>query len=90
MKMKESLKPVENFLKKHWQKWTILAILGIVIYAGFVFYQYVYKPVYQPRELTPTKLEIDKEIYQEIMEFYNQREGNINQIINKDYNNPFK
>lgn len=90
MKAKKILKLIERFLRKHWHKWTILAILGIVIYAGFVFYQYVYKPVYQPKESILQKLEIKKQIYQEIMEFYYQQEENISQIINKDYPNPFK
>lgn len=90
MKSKKILKAIENFLKKHWQKWTILAILGIVIYIGIMFYLYVYNPVYEPKELIPEKLEIDKITYQEIMEYYNQQEQIINQIVNKEYLNPFK
>lgn len=90
MKKEKFLKPIKKFFKKHWPKWTILVILGIIIYTGFVFYQYIYKPIYQPRELLPQKLEIDKEIYQEIMDFYSQQEKNINEILNKIYPNPFK
>lgn len=90
MKTKKILKLIKGFFRKHWQKWTILAIGAIVIYAGFVFYQYVFKPVYQPKESIPQKLEIEKQIYQEIMGFYYQQEENISQIINKDYPNPFK
>lgn len=90
MKREKILKLIENFFKKHWQKWTILAILGIIIYTGFIFYQYVYKPLYQPRELPLQKLEINKKNYQEIMDFYYQQEENIDKIINKTYPNPFK
>lgn len=90
MKTKRILKVIENFLKKHWPKWTILAILGIIVYLGFVFYLHIFKPVYQPEELLLQKLEIKKQTHQEIMELYNQQEENINQIINKDYNDPFK
>lgn len=90
MKSKKILKAVEKFLKKHWQKWTILAILAIVVYIGIVFYLYVYKPAFQPQESTPLKLEIDKETYQEVMEHYNQKQEIINQIMNKEYINPFK
>ena len=90
MKKNRFLKAIKNLLKEHWQKWTIIAILGIILYVGFVFYFYIYKPVYQPRELTPQKLEINKKVYQEIMDFYFQQEENINEIINKEYPNPFK
>ena len=90
MKNKKSLKPIKDFLKKYWQKWTIIIILGIIIYIVFVFYQYIYKPVYQPEELMPQRLEIKEGIYQEIMNFYYQQGENINIILNKNYPNPFK
>lgn len=90
MNIKKLLKVVKIFCKKHWLKWTILAILGIIVYLGFVFCQYIYKPIYQPRELFPKRLEIKQQIYQEIMDFYSQQQENINKIINKTYPNPFK
>lgn len=90
MKTPKSLKLTKNFLKKHWRNWTILAVLGIVIYIGFIFYHYLYKPIYQPEELTPQKLEIDTDTYQEIMDLYYQEQESINIIINKEYPNPFK
>jgi len=90
MRLKKILKAIARFFKKHWPKWTILAILVIIIYLGFVFYHYIYKPAYQSKELTPYRLEIEEQIYQEIMDSYNQRQENINKIINKDYPNPFE
>jgi len=90
MKTPKSLKPIKKFLKKHWRNWTILAILGIITYIGFIFYNYLYKPVYQPEELIPQKLEIDVDAHQQIMDFYHQEQENINIIINKEYPNPFK
>lgn len=90
MKNKKFLKPIKSFFGKHWQKWTIILILGIIIYIGFIFYQYIYKPIYQPRELVPQRLEIKEEIYQELMDFYSQQEEKINEILNKTYPNPFK
>lgn len=90
MKKKKFLKLIKDFLGRHWHKWTIIVILGIIIYIGFTFYQYIYEPIYQPRELMPQRLEIKEEIYQEVMEFYSQQEDNINEILNKTYPNPFK
>ena len=90
MKLKKTSKAIEKFYKRHWKNWTILAILGIIIYTGFVFYQYIYKPVYQPRELIPQRLEIKEQTYQEIMDFYFQRQENITKILNKNYPNLFK
>lgn len=90
MRIHRILRRIKNFLAKYWQYWTILAILAIIIYIGFVFYVYVYRPVYQPRELRPQKLEIDKKTYQQVIDFHNQQEENISQIISKDYIDPFK
>jgi capsular polysaccharide biosynthesis protein len=90
MKLKKILKPIGKFFKKHWKKWTILAILGIIIYISFIFYQYIYKPIYQSQELIPQKLRIKKQIYQEVMDFYFQRQENITKIISRDYLDPFK
>jgi len=87
---KKSLKTIEKLLKNHWKKWTILAILAIIIYIGFLFYSYIYKPIYQPKDLVPEKLEIDKETYQELINYYNSKQENINRIISKEYPNIFK
>lgn len=90
MRIHRILVKIKNFLAKYWQYWTILAILAIVVYIGFVFYVYIYKPIYQPRELVPQKLEIDKKTYQQVIDFHNQQEEKINQIISKDYPDVFK
>jgi len=87
---KKALKTIKKLLENYWKKWTTLAILVIIIYIGFLFYSYIYKPIYQPKDLVPEKLEIDKETYQELMNHYNLKQENINQIINKEYPNIFK
>ena len=78
---KKILKPIKEFCKKYWQKWTILAVLGMVIYIGFIFYQYIYTPIYQPSDVMPQRLEIKKEIYQQVMDFYFERGENIEEIL---------
>lgn len=90
MKNRNILKPIKKFCKKHWQKWTILAILAMIIYVGFIFYQCVYKPIYQIGELEFQRLEIKEQIYQELMDSYSQRQKNINKILTKTYIDPFK
>jgi hypothetical protein len=90
MSKKKRLKALRNFCKKHWRKWTILIILAMVVYAGFIFYQYIYKPIYQPREIIPKKLEIRKDIYQDVMDSYFERQGEAEKAINKIYPDPFK
>jgi len=75
---------------KYWKKWTIFVILAMVIYVGFLIFQYVYKPIYKPEETTIQRLEINKTVYNEIMKKYSESQENINKIINKDYPNPFK
>lgn len=77
-------------MTKYWKKWTIFVILAMVIYVGFLIFQYVYKPIYKPEETTIQRLEINKTVYNEIMKKYSESQENINKIINKDYPNPFK
>ncbi len=90
MQIKKSLKTIETFLAKYWQKWTILVILVMVICIGFILYQYIYKPIYQFKEITAQRLEIRKDIYQELADSYLEIQDNINRIINNDYPNIFK
>ena len=90
MKKTNFFKKINKFFKKHWRKWTILAILGIVVYTGFIFYQYIYKPLYQPKEMSLPKIEIKKQVYQEVMDLYYQRQSNLDKIIYKDYPNLFR
>lgn len=90
MKQTQFLKTIKDFLEKHWQKWTILIIAAMVIYIGFVFYLYIYKPIYRPEGLKLQKLEIENGVYQDIMDIFQQRKANINQVINKNYIDVFK
>lgn len=77
-------------MTKYWKKWTIFVILAMVIYVGFLIFQYVYKPIYKPEQTTIQRLEINKTVYNEIMKAYSESQENINRIINKNYPNPFK
>lgn len=90
MELGKILRAIKRFLSKHWSRWTILAILAMVIFIGFIFYQYIYKPIYQSREFEPKILEIKKDVYQELMDLYFQRQENINRIITREYADPFK
>jgi len=86
----KKLKKIGIFLKKHWKKWTILAILFIIAFVGFIVYEHVYKPLYQSMEVEAQKLEIKKKTYRDVMDSYYEREDKIDEIVNKLYPNPFK
>jgi len=90
MSLKNIFKSISNFLSQYWKKWTIFAILAIVIYAGFIYYEYIYKSLYLENEITAFKLEIKKSAYQDIMDNYTKKQETIDKIINKDYLDPFK
>ena len=90
MPPRDFLKSIKGFFGKHWRRWTILAILVMVIYIGLIFYQYIFRPIYQPKAVTTQRFEIKKDIYQQIMDSYSKVEENINKITNKDYSDPFK
>ena len=90
MNIKNLPKSIKGFFGKYWKKWTILVVLAMLIYIGFIFYQYVYKPIYQLREVSAQRFEIEKNIYEQIMDSYSKVEENINKTINKDYSDPFK
>lgn len=84
------LRTTKNFCKRHWRKWMVLAIISVIVYIGFVFYQYIYKPIYEPRESTLLQLEIKKKTHKEVMDLYSQRQENLDKALRKDYPNPFK
>lgn len=90
MDFKKTAKSIRNLFIKHWKKWTIFAFLAILVYIGFIFYKYVYKSLYEQREVSPFKLEIKKAAYQSIMDKLLNRGEKINQITNKNYLDPFK
>jgi uncharacterized protein YpmS len=84
------LKSIKNRTTKYWRRWTIFVILAMVIYVGLLIFQYVYKPIYKPEETTIQRLEINKNVYNEIIRTYSESQENINRIINKDYPDIFK
>ena len=90
MNRKKRLKALKDFCKTHWRKWTILVFLAMVAYISLVFYQCIYRPIFQPIEIVPQKLEIKEQVYQEIMDSYFERKTNVENIIKKNYPNPFK
>ena len=90
MKRIKFLRITKNFCKKHWRKWMVLAILVTITYISLVFYQYIYKPLYEPKESTSLKLEIKKKTHKEVMDLYSQRQGDLDKALRKDYPNPFK
>lgn len=90
MDLEKILKQIETIFKDHWRKWTILAIGVMIIYLGFVFYQYVYKPVYKTKEAVFQKTEIKQSIYDRVMDTYFQKEKNIEEIFNKNYIDIFR
>ncbi|MBU3922702.1 hypothetical protein KJ684_00490 [Patescibacteria group bacterium] len=86
----KTLKAIEKLFKNNWHKWVFIAILGVIVFIIYLFYSFIYKPIYEPRDLVPEKLEIDKIIYDELINFCDLKEQNINQIIKKEYSNIFK
>jgi len=90
MDIKNLSKSIKGFLGKQWKKWTILIVLVMVIYIGFIFYKYIYKPIYQVKEVSAQKFEIREDTYEQIINSYSNLGENINRVINKDYHDSFK
>jgi len=90
MNLKKTAKSIKNFFIKHWKKWTIFAFLAILVYIGFIFYKYVYQPVYALKEVDPFRLEIKRAAHQSIMDVYLNKEEKLNRINTKNYLDPFK
>jgi len=90
MNFNKIIKSSERFLRTHWRKWTILAILAMIIYSGFIFYKYAYKSIYDSEQNGTQKLEIKEELYKSLMNQSIQKQNNLIEIFNKNYLNPFK
>ncbi len=90
MNQNKLIKSVSIFFKNHWRIWTILMFVVIIMYLGIVFYKYIYTPIYSPQEIMPPRLEIKESIYNALINKFSQQENNINEILNKNYFDPFK
>jgi hypothetical protein len=84
------IKSIMDFLKKHWQGWTILAILVMIVYLGLTLYNYVYKPLYQPEKVVLEQPVIKESLYKSLMDNFAQRQKSIIEIFGKNYLDPFK
>lgn len=90
MNPRNLFKKTQKIFEIHWRKWTILVILGMIIYLGFIFYKYIYKPIYKPQAISSLQIEIKQDIYKKVMEVYFQKRENLNEILNKNYLDIFK
>ncbi len=81
---------LKKFFARNWKRWTIVAILAILFYIGFVFYKYVYIPLFAEKEITPFKLEIKDSLFKSIILNETEKQERVNQILNKEYLDPFK
>ena len=90
MNLNKIIKSIKGFLSAHWQRWTILVILAMIIYLGFMLYKYVYKPIYHPEEVVVQKLEIKENLYNSLLEKFSQKQKNIIEILSKNYLDPFQ
>lgn len=84
------IKSIERFLKNHWQRLTILVIFAMIIYLGFMLYEYVYRPAYRPEEIVVQKLEIKENLYNSLLAEFSQKQKNIIEIFDKNYLDLFK
>ncbi len=84
--LKNLLKLVENHLNL-----VILIIFVIIIlYASWLFYNFVYKPISATPEVSFERVEIEKVTLERVIERLELREENILQAMGKEYKDIFK
>ena len=89
-------KEIKIFLKKlpkKLAKKAFLTFLGLfvlsLIFGGFIFYKYSIIPRSEPVESTKVELEFKSELYQEILEIWQNKEEQFEKTATKQYLNLF-
>ena len=97
MRLNFNLNKVINFLKKipegiankSFSAFLILSLLAFLI-AGFIFYKYYYKIEKFEPEIIGEQFKIDKESYQELLNFWNLRQQKFEETGLNEYKDPFQ
>lgn len=89
-KVKKSLKKLLKLLENHLGLVILIIFVIIILYASWIFYKFVYKPIYTPSEISFEKVEIKKAIFEKVTEQIELREENILEAAGKGYKDVFK
>lgn len=89
-KIKKSLKKLLKWIENHLGLVILIIFVIIILYASWLFYNFVYKPIYISSEISFEKVEIKKVIFEKAIEQIELREENILEAGGKKYKDVFK
>ncbi len=90
LKAGKKLKKVLRLLESHLSSVVLIIFVIIILYAAFVFYNFAYKTIEAPPEISFKKVEIKKAVLERVMEWFDNREQNILEAMGKEYPDIFK
>lgn len=83
---KKALKLLEN----HLGLVVLIMFVIAVLYAAFVFYNFVYGPVTAQPETSFEKVKIEKDVFEKVIERLELRKENISEAMRKEYPDVFR
>lgn len=90
LKIKKSLKKLLKWLENHLGLVILVILVIIILYASWLFYDLVYKPIYTPSEISFEKVEIKRAVLERVIEQIDLRDENILNATGKEYKDIFK
>lgn len=90
LKIRKNLKKSLKYLEAHLGLVILIIFVIIILYASWLFYDFVYKPVYTPSEISFEKVEIKKATFEKVIEQLELREKDILEAMGKEYKDVFK
>ena len=84
------LKKLLELLEEHLSLIALLSFVIIILYASWLFYNYVYRSTSFSPEISFEKVKIKKATFERVIKQLELRESNVLDIMEKEYLNVFK
>lgn len=79
-----------RWLESHLNLVILLIFVIIVLYATWLYYNFIYRPISAPPEVFYQKIEIKKPVFDRVVEHLNLREERILEAMGKEYPDIFR
>lgn len=89
-KIRKIFKKVLKLLEGHLDLVILIIFVMVILYAAFVFYNFAYRSTRISPEVSFERVEIEKVVFDKVIEQFSAREQNILEAMAKEYRDVFK
>lgn len=84
------LKKLLQLIENHLNLVILIIFVIVILYASWLFYNFVYKPISATPEVFFERVEVKKTVFENVTERLELREENISKAMGKEYPDIFK